>query len=101
MGTVYYDNLYLHKDTVLSVDNKELLSFNVYPNPTQGNWTVKAQNNTKITSINVYDVLGKNVLSLSPSKNEETINGSSLKSGLYFAQNKTENGLKSVKLVKK
>lgn len=101
MGTVYYDNLYLHKDTVLSVDNKELLSFNVYPNPTQGNWTVKAQNNTKITSINVYDVLGKNVLSLSPSKNEETINGSSLKSGLYFAQIKTENGLKSVKLVKK
>jgi len=98
-GPIYIQNIYFHKNTTLSVDDNELVSFKVYPNPTQDNWIVKSENQ-KISSIQVYDILGKQVLSLSPNDTEATINGSSLKSGLYFAQIETDNSLQSIKLVK-
>lgn len=83
----------------LGTDNFELASFKVYPNPTQDRWTVKTKTEN-ISSIEVFNVLGKKVLSLAPNASEATINGSSLKTGLYFAQVKTANGVSSLKLVK-
>jgi hypothetical protein len=99
-NAVWYDNLYYHKNTTLNTKNFEIASLNVYPNPTQNSWTVKT-NNIQMLNITVFDVLGKNVLSLSPNASEATINGLNLKSGLYFAQIKTANGLSSIKLIKK
>lgn len=96
---VWYDNLYVHKNTVLSNDEFSKTSFRAYPNPTQDSWTVKGQN-AQIESIRVIDILGKEVISLSPNSSEATINGSDLKSGIYFAQIKTLLGVDSVKLVK-
>ena len=99
LGTVYYDNLYLHKNTILGVEDFNKVSFKVFPNPTQDSWRVKAQN-AQIETIKVFDILGKNVLSLKPNKTETVIDGSSLKAGLYFAQIKTEAGVSSMKLIK-
>ncbi|GAA4942113.1 hypothetical protein GCM10023314_13990 [Algibacter agarivorans] len=75
-------------------------SFSLFPNPTQDSWTLKTKIEN-IASINVFDILGKSVLSLSPNTSEATIDGSNLKSGLYFAQVKTANGISTLKLVKK
>ncbi|WP_418604201.1 T9SS type A sorting domain-containing protein [Hwangdonia sp.] len=100
LGTVYYDNLYLYKGTPLSTDDFELSVFKAYPNPTHDSWTVQSKNQN-IASIKVFDILGKQVLSLSPNSSEANIDGSSLKIGLYFAQIRTENSLQSIKLVKK
>jgi len=86
--------------SVLSNEKFELNQTQVYPNPTQDTWRLKTQN-AKVTSIKVFDALGKNVLSLEPNTNETVIDGSTLKSGLYFAQIKTAAGIKSVKLIKK
>ena len=99
-SVLWYDNLYFHKNTTLSTDNFDSNTFSLYPNPTQDSWTVKT-NNIQMLNITVFDVLGKNVLSLSPNASEATINGLNLKSGLYFAQIKTANGLSSIKLIKK
>ncbi|WP_370477388.1 T9SS type A sorting domain-containing protein [Tamlana flava] len=96
---VWYDNLYVHKNTTLSTDKFDLASFSLYPNPTQDSWTVKTKD-IKMTSIQVFDVMGKEVLSIAPLKAEATIDGSRLKSGLYFAQISTETGAKSIKLIK-
>ncbi len=90
----------LVQNTTLSTNNFEIAGLSVYPNPSQNSWTVKTQN-IKMETISVFDVLGKNVLSLTPNATETSINGSSLKSGLYFAQIKTANGVSSIKLVKK
>ncbi len=98
LGTVYYDNLYLHRNT-LGTKDFEIAGLNVYPNPSQNSWTVKTAN-VNMSSIKVFDILGKNVLSLSPNTSETAIDGSSLKSGLYFAQIKTEIGINSIKLIK-
>ncbi|MFH6767250.1 glycosyl hydrolase [Gaetbulibacter aquiaggeris] len=80
-------------------DNLWKEGLKVYPNPTQNSWTVKTQN-TKMSSIQVFDILGKQVLSLKPEAMEATIDGSQLKSGLYFAKIITDNGLSSLKLVR-
>ena len=99
-NAVWYDNLYFHKNTTLNTRNFEIAGLKASPNPTQDSWTVKTQN-IVMETITVFDVLGKNVLSLTPNKTETTIDGSSLKSGLYFAQIKTASGVSSLKLVKK
>ena len=96
----YFDNVYFSKTSfVLGTEDLELASFSAYPNPTQDSWTVRTEN-SNMSSINVFDILGKNVLSLTPNASETVINGSTLKSGLYFAQIKTDGGVSSLKLVK-
>ncbi len=100
LPNAWYDNLYLHKNTTtLGIENNELIDFNTYPNPTQESWTVKTKSEI-MSSIIVYDILGKQVISLSPNSIETTIDGTSLKTGLYFAQIKTESGLSNIKLIK-
>ena len=80
-------------------DDTAKAAFKVFPNPAKNHWMVKTQN-IKITSIQLFDVLGKKVLSMSPNTTDATINGASLKAGLYFAKITTVNGVSSIKLVK-
>ncbi|TWO34041.1 T9SS type A sorting domain-containing protein [Seonamhaeicola sediminis] len=96
-STFYFDDVQ-HVAT-LSSQKFEKQQFKVFPNPTQYSWTVKTQN-ANIKSIKVFDVLGKNVMSLKPNKNEASINASQLISGLYFAQISTDSGTSSIKLIK-
>ena len=97
-GTYIIDNLTLGA-TVLNVEDFKSLEFRAYPNPTQSSWTIKNAKSV-IKTINVFDILGKNVLSLAPNASEVNVDGSTLKSGLYFAQIKTESGINSIKLIK-
>lgn len=98
-GTIYFDNIYFISDTSLSTDDFDETSFSLYPNPTQDNWTVKTQSES-ISSITIFDVLGKNILSITPNTKEVVIDGSNLKTGLYFAQIKTALGVSGLKLIK-
>jgi hypothetical protein len=95
----YFDNVYFSKTAFLSNPAFAKASFNIFPNPAQNNWSVISPDAT-MQSIKVFDVLGKQVLSLIPNNNETEIDGSSLKSGLYFAQIKTELGVETIKLIK-
>lgn len=83
----------------LGTEDFELTSFNSFPNPAGDSWTVKS-NNINISSIHVFDILGKNVLSLTPNKREVKIDVTGLHSGLYFAKINTESGTKNVKFIK-
>ena len=97
LGTVYYDNLYLHNNN-LSTNDFATNSFRAFPNPTNGDWNISAS--TVINKIAVYDILGKHVVSLAPNANEAVIDASSLNSGIYFAKIEGNNGSKTVKLIK-
>ena len=98
-GTYIIDNISLGATTLSAKDfNKSV--FAAYPNPTRNSWTIKTQNDN-MSSIKIYDVLGNNVLSLSPNTKETIIDASSLTTGLYFAQIKTDAGINSIKLIKK
>ncbi|WP_242120040.1 T9SS type A sorting domain-containing protein [Aestuariivivens sediminicola] len=93
LGSVVFQN------PALSVDDKDMSKFSFYPNPTQDSWNIKSQDRT-IRSIQVFDVLGKNVISVKPNKSETTINGNSLLPGMYFAKIYTDAGSSSMKLIK-
>ncbi len=97
-GPFYIDNLYFHQNSVLSTDDFETAEFKVFPNPTNGDWNLTSSNT--INSVAVFDILGKQVLAINPNSNEATINGSSLKTGVYFAKIEGVNGSKTVKLVR-
>ncbi|WP_179317399.1 T9SS type A sorting domain-containing protein [Winogradskyella undariae] len=97
---VWYDNLYVYRaPTVLSTDEFELGNVSVYPNPTNSVWNVKT-NNQNISLVQVFDILGKQVLSLNPNSAEVVINASELNEGIYLAKIISANGIKTIKLVK-
>jgi hypothetical protein len=98
-NAIYVDNLYFWKEPSLRTNDFEILNFKAFPNPSETSWTIKTDNDN-ITSIKVFDVLGKNVVSLFPNTIETVIDGSTLKAGLYVAQIKTVSGVKIMKLIK-
>lgn len=97
-GIVFYDNLYFHVN-VLGTSEFEMAEVSVYPNPTSDVWSISTINED-ITSIAVYDILGKNVLTISPNSKEAVVDGTELNSGLYFAQVSTSYGVRTFKLLK-
>jgi hypothetical protein len=99
-NAIYVDNIYFWKEAALGTNDFEILNFKAFPNPSRTSWAIKTEN-IIISSIKVFDILGKNVVSLFPNTIETVIDGSSLKVGLYFAQIKTVSGVKIIKLIKK
>ncbi|MFB9056803.1 T9SS type A sorting domain-containing protein [Mariniflexile ostreae] len=60
---------------------------------------MKAQN-SHIASIQVFDVLGKGVVFLTPNSKEAKVDATQLKTGLYFAVLHTDSGYETLKLIK-
>lgn len=98
--TIYIGNVYFSGGTLSTEEFELSRSFAVAPNPTKDVWNIKAANNQNIVSIEVFDLLGKQVLSLEPNTNEVVLDGAELKDGVYLAKLSTANGTKSIKLVK-
>lgn len=97
-GDLYIDNVILYKAGTLSSNDFESLDFKVFPNPTNNDWNLTSTN--IINTVVVYDILGKQVLSLNPDSNEVVVDASSLRTGIYIAKIEGDNGSKTIKLVK-
>lgn len=95
---MYMDNFIFTNGNILSVDNLTTSEFNVYPNPTSNNWNIES-NNT-INTVNVFDILGKRVISVAPNTNMVKISTSDIKAGMYFARIEGANGSQTIKLIK-
>ncbi|MEL0455313.1 glycosyl hydrolase [Flavobacteriaceae bacterium SZ-1-7] len=96
-STFYFDDV--QQVASLSTQKHVLKAFKAFPNPTNDSWILRS-NDIKLLTINVFDISGKKVLTLSPNVNETLIKASNLKTGLYFAQIETEQGINSIKLMK-
>ncbi|WP_299887190.1 T9SS type A sorting domain-containing protein [uncultured Lacinutrix sp.] len=96
---IYLDNVYFWKSSTLGTEEFSVDTFNVFPNPTGSNWTIKS-NNTIINTIEIFDTLGKKVLSIKPNVDKVDVDASNLNSGLYFARIATNKGINTIKLVK-
>jgi Leucine-rich repeat (LRR) protein len=77
----------------------------VYPNPTTGQLTIDASTgsvtNWTLSEVEVFDVYGRNLLSLmSPMSQETTLNISHLPNGFYFLKITTEKGVITKKVIK-
>ena len=95
----YFDNIYFSAVTTLGIDNVDINKFQISPNPTNSSWLVKGSQ--QLRTVQVFDILGKQVISLTPNTSDVSIDASNLKVGIYLAKITTDNGTKTVKLVKK
>ncbi|WP_051605513.1 T9SS type A sorting domain-containing protein [Sediminibacter sp. Hel_I_10] len=98
LGTVFYDNLYMHNNTTLNNTQFTAVDFKVFPNPTTNVWTLNSSK--EVAQVQVFDVLGKSVMTLSPNAKNVELDASTLNKGIYFATIQTSNGSESVKLIK-
>ena len=85
---------------LLSTRGFQSSNFKTFPNPTQRSWNFVSTSSKNITSIQIVDVLGKNVISITPDTTTATVDASSLTNGLYFAKVTTASGTETVKLMK-
>ena len=82
------------------VKDNNILNVSVYPNPSNSDWNFRTPN-TVINSVEVFNLLGKRVASQRSNNNTEiSISTQGLTSGIYIARITTEQGTKSVKLIK-
>ena len=83
----------------LSTSNFLNSELKIYPNPVKSNLTVSLKNNDEIISYQIYDVMGKNVMSNAKMENN-TIQVSALTNGIYFIKIKTTTGEMVSKFIK-
>lgn len=85
---------------VAGVNDNDLLNITVYPNPSNNNWNISTPNDV-IDTIELYDVMGKRVSTVTVDSNTTSVNNETLAKGLYLAKISTNTGQKTVKLIKK
>ena len=98
-GLYYLDNVYLYVDGTAGLEDNNIINVSVYPNPSNTNWNFRT-GNTVITSVEVFNLLGKRVVSQNNNSTNVAISTQGLTSGIYIARITTEQGTKSVKLIK-
>ncbi len=86
-------------EAALSVDDANAIQLNVFPNPSNNQWTINT-NAQVITAIEIFDVVGKKVISLEPNTSSTIIDASKLTAGVYIASVTSNTGTTSVKLIK-
>jgi large repetitive protein len=86
-------------ETVLGGEHFDMASFKYWPNPVSDVLTVSYSQD--ITSVNVYNLIGQQVLTLAPNAAEVKINMSGLAEGTYTVQVSTGNSTETIKVVKK
>lgn len=94
---VFLSNIYFYGGA-LSTSDEMFSQVKIFPNPSNSEWTISSPNT--LLEIKVYDILGKQVISINPENTEAIIDASNLKDGLYLAKISTVNGNKTVKLIK-
>ena len=83
----------------LSTKGFSSANFKVYPNPSQNNWNFTSANDS-IESIQILDVTGKNILTVSPKNTAANVDATNLPQGLYFAKISTAKATETIKLMK-
>ena len=98
-ATMFVDNVYFYSGSTASTDDRDLFVSKVYPNPASDAWTISTPNNT-IRTVQVFNVLGRQVVSQSFDSDSASISVQSLASGIYLARVTTDAGTKTMKLIR-
>lgn len=98
LGTVFYDNLYLHKNTVLSTTDFNAAKVTMYPNPTKNTFTIDAK--SAIQNVTVLNMLGQQVLSVNPNELSTSIDLASFQNGIYVVRSTVDGIVSSSKIIK-
>ncbi len=86
-------------NSTLGIDDFQVNSFKYYYN-TNTDVLILKSSNSALDSVEIYNILGQNVLNRSLSQSTETVNLSTLKDGIYIARIKIDNSVKTIKFLK-
>ncbi|TYA53853.1 M4 family metallopeptidase [Formosa maritima] len=101
----YVDDISVYNcEMLLSVTDFESLqnSIKVFPNPSNGEYTIKNLNNIDLVKAEIYDINGRliNTIDLSSGQNLQTIDITQVTSGIYFMNVYTKDATQVIKLIK-
>ena len=97
--TYYFDDVVFGEVTNVS-NQYQIEGLNIFPNPAIDQWTITSEN-MDITSIEVYDLQGRQLLFIEPNTRNAVINAADFATGMYISKVSTELGTRSMKLIKK
>lgn len=80
----------------LGIANNALANYSIYPNPSNGTFTISLGKNYSQANVHVLDVLGKTVLSATLNHQTNTIDMSKSPKGVYFVQLNSEAGVSQI-----
>jgi len=86
-------------DCVNGINENTATSFTLFPNPANESITVKAEKIAE--SINITNVVGETVMTITPSEFEQVIYISTLKTGVYFLNSTLNGKTETISFVKK
>jgi hypothetical protein len=95
-STYYYDDI--RQATTLSTAKFESSSIKMYPNPVRNSLTIDA--NSSIQKVSVYNILGQEVMRVSPKSNSVTLQTSALQKGAYMVQTEIDGNISTSKIIK-
>ena len=98
LGSVYIDNIYLHKNTVLSNDSFNLTKVKLYPNPTSNILNIEAAAN--VQNVVIYNVLGQEVMNKQTNGTSVSLDVSGLNAGIYVVKTTIDGNESSTKFIK-
>jgi len=92
LGTVYYDNVYLHKNTVLNNAEFEATQVKVFPNPAESVLNIQAAN--VIEKVTIVNIMGQTVFQSAALENTISLDVAGFQPGMYIVKT-TVNGIES------
>jgi endoglucanase len=91
VDSVWYDNIYLHKNTLATSSFKNS-DIKMYPNP--ANSTISINSKEVIEKVAIYNLLGQEVISKTPNSQSVSVDISNLQIGVYVVK-ATINGIEA------
>lgn len=98
LGIVYVDNIYLHKNTVLSTDSFAVSKVKLYPNPTSNVLNIESVGT--IQNIAIFNVLGQEVMNKTANESLLSLDVSGLNAGAYVIKTVIDGTVSSTKFIK-
>ena len=100
-GTIYFDNFYFYDSATAtaSVENNKLLELSMYPNPSSDILNISAANT--ITNAEIFNVIGKKVMSVIVNDSKASLDISQLTSGIYLIKYTVGEVTGTAKFIKK
>lgn len=92
------DDFSITKNATASINDLKKFNFSAYPNPASNNLTISASKN--IQNVEIFNVIGQKVMSLTPNTNNKSIDVSNLNTGVYVLKATIEGIKGSYKFVK-
>lgn len=95
---MYIDNVLFSQGNTMGTEDFSAANFSVYPNPI--NDVLNIRSKEAVSSITVYNLLGKTVLQAQPNTLSPSIDTGSLASGVYLVKVEIGGSSKTIKVIK-